>query len=186
MKWQVKSSKYVVKDKWISLRSDECILPNGNVIEPYYVLEYPDWVNIVAITANNEVVMLKQYRHGINDTVIEIPCGSVETTDGSSLYAAKRELLEETGYTSDNFIQLCKLSPNPANHSNTTYCYLALDATLKQGQQLDDTEQIEVVRISLSEAKTLLQNNLICQTLHVSALFYALNYLESKSGTQNT
>ena len=186
MKWQVKSTKYVVKDKWISLRSDECILPNGNIIEPYYVLDYPDWVNVVAITANNEVVMLKQYRHGINDTVIEIPCGSVETTDGSSLNAAKRELLEETGYTSNNFIQLSKLSPNPSNHSNMTYCYLALDATLKQRQQLDDTEQIEVVKIPLSEVKYLLQNNMICQALHVSALFYALNYLESEPGTLNT
>jgi hypothetical protein len=89
MKWQIKSSKNIVKDRWISLRSDECILPNGKLIEPYYVLEYSNWVNIVPITKNNEIVMIRQYRHGINDTILELPCGSIEPYDKSPLEAVK-------------------------------------------------------------------------------------------------
>ncbi len=181
MNWLIKSSKHIIKDKWISLRSDECVMPNGKTIEPYYVLEYSDWVNIVPITTNNEIIMIKQYRHGMKDTILELPCGSVEADDKSPLEAAKRELLEETGYGSDNFIQLCKLSPNPANHSNMAYCFLTLDAVLKQDQILDDTEQIEVVKYSFKEIKSLLNNNKIYQPLHVSSLFYTLDYLTNRS-----
>jgi ADP-ribose pyrophosphatase len=181
MNWQIKSSKHIVKDKWISLRSDECIMPNGKTIEPYYVLEYSDWINVVPITKNNEIIMIKQYRHGIKDVLLELPSGSIEPFDKSPLEAAKRELLEETGAESDNFIQLCKLSPNPSNHTNITYSFLALDVTLKQNQNLDETEQIEIINIPILEVKSLLKNNKITQAMHVSALFYAFEYLNESS-----
>ena len=105
MKWQIENSKYLINDKWIKVRADKCVMPNKKIIEPYYVLEYPNWVNIVAVTENNEVILVKTYRHGIGKELIELPCGLIDNTDNSPLKAAKRELLEETGYTSDNFIQ---------------------------------------------------------------------------------
>jgi ADP-ribose pyrophosphatase len=181
VKWQIKSSKNIVKDRWISLRSDQCILPNGKLIEPYYVLEYSNWVNIVPITKNNEIVMIRQYRHGINDTILELPCGSIEPYDKFPLEAAKRELLEETGFGSDDFIRLCKLSPNPANHTNFSFSFIALNTVYLQSQNLDETEQIEVVILPIQEVKTMLENNKIIQSLHASALFYAFDYLAHRT-----
>ena len=69
--WTLLSSKYLVQDRWLSLRADSCQMPNGLVVEPFYVMEYSTWVNIVAITKNQEVVLVKQYRHGIQKTVLE-------------------------------------------------------------------------------------------------------------------
>ena len=131
MHWKTRSTRYILQDKWISLRADSCIMPNGNIIEPYYILEYPDWINVVPITIDNEIILTKQYRHGIKQTILEIPCGIIEPSDKTPTDAAKRELLEETGYSSDDFIELCKLSPNPANHTNTTHCFLARNAIKK-------------------------------------------------------
>ncbi len=75
--WTLLSSKYVVKDRWISVRADTYQMPNGRIIEPYYVLEYPTWVNVVALTKSKEVVLVKQYRPGIQKTVLELPCGAM-------------------------------------------------------------------------------------------------------------
>ena len=182
LNWKTNSTRYIIKDKWISLRADSCILPDGKIIEPFYVLEYPDWVNIVAITPDNEVIFVKQYRHGIKQTILEIPCGTIEPSDRSPADAAKRELLEETGYSSDDLIELCRLSPNPANHSNTTHCFLAQNAVKISEQSLDINEQIEIQKIPLSEVVSMLKRNQIIQTLHVSALFYALEHLKETAG----
>ncbi|TWF54495.1 NUDIX hydrolase [Neorhizobium alkalisoli] len=96
-KWSVLSSETVVKDRWIDLRAETCVTPSGQEIAPYYVLSYPDWVNIVAITADDEIVLVRQYRHGAADVFTEIPGGAVDAGDPDPVAAAKRELLEETG-----------------------------------------------------------------------------------------
>jgi len=92
------TSRYIVQDRWLKVRADTYELPNAQVIEPYYVLEYPTWLNIVALTAQEEVVLVRLYRHGIRQTVLELPSGAVESSDASVLDATRRELLEETGY----------------------------------------------------------------------------------------
>jgi 8-oxo-dGTP pyrophosphatase MutT (NUDIX family) len=154
-------------------------MPNGNIVEPFYVLEYPDLVGVVAITPANEIILVKQYRHGINKVVLELPCGSIESTDKTPMDAAKRELLEETGYSGDNFVPLCKLCPNPSNQSNYIYSFLALNVKLTSNQHLDYSEDIESIAIPIQEVKRMINKNEILQTLHVPALFYAFNYLDS-------
>ncbi len=175
--WNLLNSKYVVKDKWISVRADTCQMPNGKIVEPYYVLEYPTWVNVVALTKNQKIVLVKQYRHGLQKIVLELPSGAVEAEDLSLVAAVKRELLEETGYTSDNFIETGILSPNPANHNNLTHCFLATNVEKIADLNLDDTEQIDVLVLPLEKVIEEIESGILLQALHISSLFLALKNL---------
>lgn len=177
LNWKILNSKYVIKDKWISLRADTCIMPSGKIVEPYYILEYPTWVSVVAITKKNEVILVKQYRHGCKKTLLELPSGCMEVYDLSPMDAIKRELLEETGYTSEEFIDLGTISANPSSHNNLTYSFLALNVELVKEPHLDDTEQIEVVLKPLKQVIECLKNNEFLQALHVSTIFKALVYM---------
>jgi 8-oxo-dGTP pyrophosphatase MutT (NUDIX family) len=175
--WSILESKHLIKDKWISLREDTCQMPNGKIVAPYYVLEYPTWVNVVALTKEKEVVLVQQYRHGFQKTLLELPAGAMETSDISPAEAIKRELLEETGYTGKEFIHTGTISVNPSNHNNLTHCFLALDVELVNKPHLDDTEQIQVVLKPLNEVIEALKKNEFLQALHISALFHALIYM---------
>jgi|SRR5690554_4046851 len=171
--WKTLSSEYLVKAPWAVLRKDSCIMPNGYIVPEYYILEYPNWVNIVALTDENKIVLVKQYRHGVQESILEIPGGVIDEGE-DSLTAAKRELLEETGYLFDSFEQLCDLFPNPATSNNITTSYLARGGKKVQEQELDSQEDIEVILKSPSEVKQLLLQNKFGQALHSAALFYAL------------
>lgn len=159
------------------LRADTCRLPDGRILSPYYVLEYSDWVHVVAITPAQEVVLIQQYRHGRQEVILEIPGGVMEKNERSALAAAKRELLEETGYASDEFQFLGTVDPNPASHTNTNHLFLATNARPVAAQNLDENEDIEVVLTPLDEILDLLRQGVFRQTLNVSALFFALDRL---------
>ena len=175
--WKLVKSTYVLQDRWLSLRADTCQLPNGHTVAPYYVLEYPTWVNVVALTPDHHVVLVRQYRHGIQQTVVELPCGTVEATDPSPLAAVQRELLEETGYAGVHMVETGRLSPNAANHTNWTYCFLATGVELVAAPIADDTEHVETVLMPLSEVVGLAREGGLLQALHVGALFFALHAL---------
>ena len=159
------------------MRIDQCEVSNGNVFEPY-VIECGTWVNVIALTKRQEIVLVRQYRHAVGQVLLEIPAGVMDAEDESPLQAAKRELLEETGYTSENFIEVGRVYPNPATHTNLTYSFLALDVELVSQQNLDKTEEIEVSLIPFDEFVTLAKTGDLPQALHISALFFAQAYLE--------
>jgi 8-oxo-dGTP pyrophosphatase MutT (NUDIX family) len=174
-KWSVLSSETVVKDRWIDLRAETCVTPSGQEIAPYYVLSYPDWVNIVAITTDDEIVLVRQYRHGAADIFTEIPGGAVDAGDPDPVAAAKRELLEETGYEADNWELVSSLYANPASHTNRLHVYLARNAIRTAGQMLEHGE--EGLSVSTMPVDTLLKelrSGLIGQALHVSSIMLAL------------
>lgn len=173
LNWKLLSSEYLFKDNWATLRADTCQMPNGNIIKPYYVLEYPDWVNVVAITANNEAIIIKQYRHAAGEVVLEIPGGCIDQ-DEKPEEAVRRELLEETGYSFDNLELLSVLYANPATGNNKTHCFLATGGRKVQEQDLDGGEEIVVELVSIEKLKDLLMTNQIGQALHASGIFYAL------------
>jgi hypothetical protein len=113
--WEILSSKYVVKDRWLTLRSDHCCTAAGQLIAP----EYPPWINVLALTPEHNVVLINQYRHGIRQVILELPGGAVDEQDASILQAAQRELCEETGYAAEEWREIGTLCANPVNHSNT-------------------------------------------------------------------
>ncbi|WP_149913628.1 NUDIX hydrolase [Sphingobacterium cavernae] len=173
-KWKLLESKYIIQRPWARLRVDKLELPNGNIKDEYYVLEYPTWVNMVAITEDGNVLFVKQYRHGADQIMVELPAGVVEDDEEPEV-AARRELLEETGYAFDKIEYICELFANPATSGNLTYTYLLTGGKKVQEQDLDSSEDIEVVEMTIEEAKKFLFDNKIGQALHSSALFYTFH-----------
>ena len=173
LKWKKLSSRYIHKGPWATLRTDKCVMPSGHVVEDYYVLEYSNWVNAVAITEDNKVLMVHQYRHAAEIVSLEIPGGVIDPGE-EPLQAMRRELLEETGYQFDDFELLSVVYANPSTANNHTYCYLARGGKKVQEQHLDEQEEIVVEEHTLAEIKDLLLNNKIAQSLHCTGLFYAL------------
>lgn len=175
--WKILGSKYLYRANGVALRIDQCKISNGSIFEPY-VIETGTWVNVIALTKDREVILVKQYRHGAGQVMLEIPAGVMDSDDDSPLQTAKRELLEETGYTSEKFIEVGNSYPNPATHNNLTYSFLALDVEKVGQQHLDDTEEIDVSLMPFDEFVALAKVGGVPQALHVTALFFALAYLE--------
>lgn len=174
--WKILSSSYIHKGPWATLRTDKCEMPDGRIVEQYYVLEYPNWVNAVAITADDKVLMVRQYRHAANIVSLEIPGGVIDG-DEKPETAMRRELLEETGYQFDKIELICTIYANPSTANNCTYCYLATGGVKVQEQSLDEHEEVVVEEYTIDEVKQLLADNKIAQALHCTSLFYALSKL---------
>ena len=176
--WQVLSSEYVATEPWFTVRKDAVQLPNQHIISGYYVFEFSDWVNVLALTKDGLLVMLRQYRHGLGAVFYELCAGTCETADASPLETARRELLEETGYGKGNWQEWMVLSPNPATHNNLTYCFLATDVEYLQPPELEKGEDITVQLLSTEEVRTLLLNNEIKQALMAAPLWKYLATLK--------
>ena len=168
--WKVLESEYLVRRPWLTARRDRLELPDGRIIPEYYVLEYPDWVNVIAITKDGQFVMERQYRHAARKISLELPCGVMEEGE-TPLEAAQRELLEETGFGGGRWKKLMELSPNPSAMSNTTHCFLAIGVEKIAEQHLDETEELSVLFMTKEEVKRMLNENQICQALMVAPLY---------------
>jgi len=157
-------------------RLDQCELPDGKSLEAI-IFEFRSWANVLPVTKDGQAVLIRQYRHGVQDVMWEIPGGIVED-DEDPLEGVKREMLEETGYASPKIVQVGRLYPNPAFQTNTMYCFLALDAEKVAGQQLDGAEEIEVHLVPLDQVFPMIQRGEFLHALQVAALFQSLVYLE--------
>ena len=156
-------------------RIDTCELPNGNVLDAT-IIEFRTWANVLALTKDNEVVCVKQYRHGICEVLLEFPGGVVDDGEDPT-EGAKRELLEETGYAASTWIELGKLYPNPAFQTNTLYCFLAFHAEKVSNQNLDAGEDIEVCLVPLDELIEIAKRGEFSHALQAAVLFQALIHL---------
>lgn len=172
--WTVTSSRPVLQDRWLTVRADDCVTAAGAEISPFYVLEYPDWVQIVALDAFDHIILVEQYRHGLGAASLELPAGGMEPGDRSPIEAAARELAEETGYATQNWRYIAELSPNPASHNNRCHVLLARDVALQVTPQDDARERIRVVRLPVDEAVRLAFEGRIVQALHIASMALAL------------
>src|SRR5580700_8272794 len=177
LRWKTLSSKYLFTDNWLTLRADTCETPEGKVVSPYYVYEFPDWVMAVALTTDGKFILERQYRHAAGVTCIELPGGCVDAGDASLEAALRRELLEETGYKFESVEFLARVSANPSTNSNWAHLYLATGGRLEREQKLDPNEEIEVCLYSYEELKELLRKNGVVQSMHIAAFFYAFQRL---------
>jgi 8-oxo-dGDP phosphatase len=176
--WVTVSSSYLFRRApWLTLRQDHFQMPNGGEIREYWISEFPPWVNVVAVTPQDEAVLIRQYRPGIGDVHFEIPAGVVDPDDhGDFERAAKRELAEETGYGGGRWSLLTTLSANPALQTNVVYTYLA-EGVLPLGDAAPEaTEDLRVHLVPLAEIPRLVDEGEIMQSLHAAPLLrYLLN-----------
>lgn len=169
--WQVLTSEYLHNEPWLTVRKERVQLPNGNIISSYYILEYANWVNIIAITKEKKFVFVRQYRHGIQETCYELCAGVCEKEDESPLVSAKRELMEETGYGNGTWREFMHIAPNASANTNFSYCFIAEDVEKINEQHLEDSEDLTVHLLSLDEVKQLLTTGKIVQATMVAPLW---------------
>ena len=172
-RWQKSKSKTIMETRIFKLREDGWVSPITHEEHPFWCLDPLPWVNIIPLTVDRQVIMIRQFRFGVEKFTLEIPGGMCEKPDEPPVEAARRELLEETGYTARTLIHLGAIEPNPAIQSNLCHSFLALDISPGTGQHLDPTEgQMDIVQVPLIEVPMLIAKGDISHALVVVAFTY--------------
>jgi len=178
--WKLISSKKDRSFRIFDLRTDRAISPRTNKEHEFYVLESCDWVNVIPLTRQEDIVLIRQYRHGIRRVTLEIPGGLVEQGD-SPEETARKELLEETGYSASEMILMGSVHANPAFLNNRCYTYLARNVTPSGGHEPEEKEDIEVVIKPFKEIPRLIREGEITHSLILAAFYrFYMEYQPSK------
>lgn len=173
MNWKTLSSEYLTDKPYFRARKDRCITPTGKIIPEYYVVELDLTLCALGITEDNKAVMVRQYRHPVAKTLLELPGGFADGKE-SPEKAIAREMLEETGYEFDKFELVGEVAANPGVLNNYTKLYLATGGKKVAEQKLDANEEITIELIALDELIEMLLQNKIEQSLHANCIFYSL------------
>lgn len=170
--WQKLSSKPVGDFRIFTVRSDEKVSPRTGRSHDFYIIDCVDWVNVIAITPDQQLVMVEQYRHGSNTVELEVPGGIMDATDASPVATGIRELREETGYDGENARLLGNTFANPAIMSNTCHTVVVENCTFQQTVQFDSGEDLMTRLVPISEVRALVAEGKIRHPLVVVALFH--------------
>lgn len=173
--WKILSSQELCKTKFFRLREDKCEMPNKNIVPHYYVIEWKPWCNVVAIDSMGDMILIEQYRHAASKVCIEIPGGQID--HGSPIDAVKRELLEETGYTSDDITHVGTHYPNPAMLNNQLHTFVAKNCRKISDLKLDEFEDIKVFTLSVKSAYALVEEGKIDHSLIIASMYLAKKHL---------
>ncbi|MGY2133125.1 NUDIX hydrolase [Hymenobacter sp. HD11105] len=176
--WKTISSEVVFSHRWYTLRRDHVALPGGQVLDDYFVSVRSNVVLIFAVTEDNQVLLVRQYKHGLGRITIELPGGVIDAGEKAPQEAAKRELLEETGYASEEIELLLEVSDNPTKDTNTTHFFLMRNARRVAVQKLDATENIEVLTLPLPQLESMVLNGQIQVTGSVALCLLAFRKLQ--------
>ena len=187
LKWERVKTEHIVKDEWIDFRRVAYKLPDGNVFSPFYNYSRRNYVIVVASDEQGKFLCVKQFRHGIEKVTTEFPAGGIErsgkqeyadgeedkTSAEDALVAAKRELIEETGYESDEWQHLITIASNATMADNYAYVYRAKNCRKISGQHLDDIEFLGVEKHSAEEIEEMIRTGNFEQAVHVMAWLLA-------------
>mgnify|MGYP001030740630 FL=1 len=169
-KWKALSSEYLFRRPWLTARRDVVMLPDGRINNEFYVLEYPTWVNVIAITDDGRFVFVEQFRQGLGEVGMELCAGVAEEGEVPE-QAARRELLEETGYAGGEWTLISVISGNPSTTNNLAYCFVAKGVKPVAEQHLDSTEDIAVHVLTREEVFGLLKSDAMKQSLMAAPLW---------------
>ncbi len=179
--WKTLTSKQVMRDTFMGLRTDRCQRADGHVVEAYHVIELSDWVTVVPVTDEGNVILVREYRHAANKVMIGLPGGVSDPGEHDWEKVGARELAEETGFAPREMHWLGTCYPNPATQDNRLHFYLALGCARTAAQDLDPNEEIEVVEMPYREF--LDYGRLEVQhALHAAALLYAEAFFRDQPG----
>ncbi len=177
-KWKTHSTKIVFNHKWYKVQRDEVEVRPGKIYDDYFMGVFPDIVLVVAITTDNKLPLVRQYKHGAGEILFEAPAGYIDKNE-TPLKAAKRELLEETGFISKKWKKLGFFYSNPTKEKgNGIHIYLAKEAQQTGKSHNDKMENIEVRLVGIKEALKMVKNNEIKVVGSAAALLFALYFLK--------
>lgn len=174
--WKKLASKQLADYRIFTVRQDRRVSPRTGREHDFFVLDADDWVNVIPLTPEGKVVLIHQFRHGTGEVTVEIPGGIVDLADGDPSVAARRELLEETGYEADEIIHIGTVDPNPAFLNNKCHTYLALNARWVQTPQFDGAEDIAVEEADLADVTGMIGDGRITHALVVTAFYHLERY----------
>ncbi len=177
MKWRILSSEILVQLKQFSFKKEVCELPNKKKMPGYYILDFKNpWVHVIALTSENKVILIEQYRHGARNSFLELPGGSAEIQKENCYQSALRELEEETGYSTNDMKEIGSYYPNPALQPNKVHVFLAKNCKLVGKQKLDSFEDISIKLVDI-ESLFCLFDKMDSHGLMLSSLYLAKAHL---------
>lgn len=173
LEWKQTNTETAVKTPWSEVQQRSYVLPDGSKLEDYTILKEPDGVTIVAQTDGGKILLVKQYRPAPNGVRYDFPGGAIDQEEGSALEAAKRELLEETGYQSDDWTEIGKVEPAPHRLATSSHGFLAVNCRKVAEPKHEQTEFIEVELLTPAEIEKLIYSNEFCCGICVTTYFLA-------------
>ena len=179
--WKTLSSKEVISDQYIRLRTDTCERADGHIIPTYHVLDFPMWTLVVPLTDEGNIILVREYRHPGGVIVTDLPGGGGEPGDTDYEAIGRRELLEETGYVPREMHHIGRCYPNPATQTNQLNFFVALGCARTGQQDLDANEEIEVIEMPLADYLNYEEME-VQHSHHAAALFYLSRFFAKNEG----
>ncbi len=168
--WKVNGSRELLQTRLFSVHEEKSVCPRNGREGNFLLFRFGDWVNVVAVTGKDEILLIRQFRHGNKRPEIEIPGGLIDSTDKNPVEAGMRELLEETGYSGENPTLMASVYPNPAIQNNLCHTVLVRNAVKTGETALEDCEDIESFLVPESRIEGMIADGLISHSLVLNAL----------------